>query len=603
MENKVYDKKRLKKASLALAIIFALMLLFTILSWGTASGWGDVRIYRVNYVSEGGANASGLMFVPKNVNNTNPAPAIINFHGRNCSSYSMINWAIEEARRGYVVLNPDLSGTNETENTAYNTTANLAKSAYEYLNALNMVTDISVTGHSMGNVSLNVLMRDPEIQPELNAIVGVGGFFFWKILPGEFPTETNYYIVEGTADLYTEQWFGDRSNMYALLHEKSPMGESLEYGTLYGDPQNGNAFEFLELPITHQQMMYNDDTIAAILDFVGMTSPAPVEISTSSMVYHTFQHLSAICCILFLFFVGALAYTLTSLPLFYSTLNAPLAFSNGKSAKKWVIQFLTDYLIPIALFVPVTKWAAKLPTKIFCSEWVNQIFFWITSVAIVGAVMIAIRYVKKSKQTKLTALDFGTGTADEKILNGRRILNAFAVTLITVFVAFTWLDWVIKIFGINYQCYCLLGQFNRPTPERIRYAIPYLIVCIFLVFVINVNIATTRRMKTTGNETRDMVRDIFVNILLSAGPLSLLMAVEFFGVRIIGNGVQPFNSAYWGSLSFGFMFPLMMSASAGLSTFLYKKTGNIWTGVFTSSFTLIFITIFNCCATAIVLPK
>ena len=81
------------------------------------------------------------------------------------------------------------------------------------------------------------------------------------------------------------------------------------------------------------------------------------------------------------------------------------------------------------------------------------------------------------------------------------------------------------------------------------------------------------------------------------------MAVEFFGVRIIGNGVQPFNSAYWGSLSFGFMFPLMMSASAGLSTFLYKKTGNIWTGVFTSSFTLIFITIFNCCATAIVLPK
>ncbi len=216
--------------------------------------------------------------------------------------------------------------------------------------------------------------------------------------------------------------------------------------------------------------------------------------------------------------------------------------------------------------------------------------------------MIVIRKVKQSRSQALTAADFGTGVAEEKPFTGKRILNGLAITLITVFVAFTWIDWVIKIFGINYQFYTLLGQFNRPTGERLLYVIPYLIICIFLVTVININIATSRRMKTTGNETLDMIRDIVVNILLSAGPLSLLMAIEFFGVRIIGNGVQPFDSTYWTALSYGFMFPLMMSASAGLSTFLYRKTGNICTGIFTSSFTLMFITVFNCCATAIVLP-
>lgn len=603
METRSYDKKRLKKAALSLAIIFALMLVFTILSWGVASGWGDVNIYRVNFVSEGGANESGLMFVPKNVNKTNPAPAIINFHGRNCSSYSMINWAIEEARRGYIVLNPDLSGTNETQNTAYNTTANLCISAYKYLSSLQMVTEISVAGHSMGNISLDILMANPDIEPNLRSVVGVGGFFFWKIMPGSFPTQTNYYIVEGTADLYIEQWFGDRENVYALLYEKSPMGEATEINTLYGDPASGTAFGFYELPVTHQQMMYNRDVIASILDFVGMSSPAPVALDNSDMVFRSFQLLSAVCCILFLLFVGALAYTLSCLPCFYSTMNVPLAPSNGKSGKKWVIQVLTDYLIPIALFVPVTNWAAKQGTAIFCSEWVNQIFFWITSSAIVGAILIIIRSVKKSNSSQaLTAADFGTGVAGEKAFTGKRILNGLAITLITVFVAFTWIDWVVKIFGINYQFYTLLGQFNRPTGERLLYVLPYLIVCIFLVTVININIATSRRMKTTGNETLDMIRDIVVNILLSAGPLSLLMAIEFFGVRILGNGAQPFDSTYWGALSFGFMFPLMMSASAGLSTFLYRKTGNICTGIFVSSFTLMFITVFNCCATAIVLP-
>ena len=166
--------------------------------------------------------------------------------------------------------------------------------------------------------------------------------------------------------------------------------------------------------------------------------------------------------------------------------------------------------------------------------------------------------------------------------------------MITVFVAFTWMDIVIRTFGVNYQFFCLLGQINRVTPERIVYILPYLVVCIFLVAVINISIATSRRIKSTGNETLDLIRDILVNILLSAGPLTLLMVVQFTGVALIGNGTTPLSTAYFGSLSFGFMFPLMMASSAGISTFLYKKTGNICTGVFTSSFTLIFITILNC---------
>lgn len=604
MEAKKYDKKRLQRASLALAIIFALMLVFTVLSWGVASSWGDITIKRVSFIGNGGAQVSGLMFIPKGVSADNPAPAIINFHGRNCSSYSMINWAIEEARRGYVVYNPDMTGTLETENTIDNNLENISRTAYEYMDSLEITTEISLTGHSMGNRYLIVLMQDEEIQKNLKSVVGVAGidwYFFLKKANIGFPTQTNYCIIEPTKDIYNIQYMKSWDAVHELLYEKSVYGEDTEFGKVYGDPSNGTAFEYTEIVATHQEAMYSDEVITEMLKFIGLSSPAPISIDNSQMVFHGFRAFSAICTILFILFVAALAYTLTQLPLFYSAINVPLIPSNGKSGKKWVIQFAMDYLIPLALFVPVSKWASKMPTSVFHSEWVNQIFFWITSVAAIGAILLVIRCIKKKKTTDLTAADFGMGTPDEKPLLWKRIGAGFVVTLITVFVAFTWMDIVIRVFGINYQFFCLLGQINRMTPERFVYIIPYLVVCIFLVAVININIATSRRMKTTGNDTLDLLRDIFVNILLSAGPLTLLMIIQFTGVALIGNGNTPLSTAYFGSLSFGFMFPLMMASSAGISTFLYKKTGNICTGVFTSSFTLIFITILNCCVSSIVI--
>lgn len=599
MATKQYNSKRLRKAALATTIIFALMFIFTLFSWGVVSDWGNIRIRRINYIGEGGASQSALMFIPKNVSTENPAPAIINFHGRNCSSYSMINWAMEEARRGYIVMNPDRERTNETENTAANVDATILPGCYNYLRSLGIVDEISLTGHSAGTGSLSTLSQYEEIMDEVKAVVAVGGFFRYGIMPDmPIPTGTNWLIVEAKADLYANQWYGSYEAQMERLAGLTANYENFQLNTIYGSFEDGTAFGYMETGGTHQKQMYDEETICHILDFIGEVSPAPVELDGSDMVFPTFRIFSAICSVLFILFIGALAYTVTSVPLFYETITVPLHPSEGKDAKSWLLQVALDFGIPLLLFVPVTNWAAKQPTTIFKSLWVNQIFFWIVSVALVGAIILAVRKLRQRKTGELTALDFGTGTADDKIFSCKRLGAALGITLITVFVAFTWLDWVVKIFGVNYQFFCLFAQINRPTGERLLYIIPYLIVGAFLVAVINVNIATSRRMKTTGHETRDLIRDILVNVLLSAGPLTLLMAIEFIGIRVLGTGVQPFDHTLWGSLSFGWMFPFMMTSSAALSTFLYRKTGNIYTGIFVSDFALIFVTITNACISA-----
>jgi len=102
-----------------------------------------------------------------------------------------------------IVLNADLAGTLETAVDSRSTTDNLAVGPVEYLESMDMVSEISVTGHSMANLSLQVIEnREAEFKPKLKSIVGVGGAFFYSVTGNKFPTQTNYEIIEAGADLY-----------------------------------------------------------------------------------------------------------------------------------------------------------------------------------------------------------------------------------------------------------------------------------------------------------------------------------------------------------------------------------------------------------------
>lgn len=592
-----YDKKRLKKAARVTAVIFAVMVVFTILQWGIASDWGNISISRVTFISEGGAEQSGVMFVPKGVSAQNPAPAIINYHGRNNSSYNMINWAIEEARRGYIVLNADLAGTLETKVHADSTTDNLAVGPVEYLEAMDMVSEISVTGHSMANLSLQVIeLRESEFKPKLKSIVGVGGAFFYSVTGNSFPKETNYCIIEAGADLYEMAVMGGTANARAMITELSGLGDRMENSVLYGDVAANTAFQYVEIPgLSHQGMLYTKDVITPILDFIELSSPAPNPIDNSNMIFWTYLFCSAIAFLSFLLFIPALTYTFTSLPLVYDIVNIPLIPSQGKSGKKWCTHLITDLLIPLALFPPVTMWATKFPTNFFGSLWVNQIFLWLVANSLVGVTLLVIRCYKKSRETKLTAADFGFGSENEKLFYGKRIAVAFGIAIAITAICYLWLDIVMGTTGLDYQFCSMPGQLVRMTPQRLVYTMRYLLMMIPVYFMINVNVATTRRLKSTGNETKDTVRAVLVNILLSAGVLTALVIIQFVGVRIIGTGATPLSQKYWDSISFGWTFPFMMSTASGLSAFIHRKTGNVWVGMITAWIIVICMTIMQCC--------
>ena len=129
------------------------------------------------------------------------------------------------------------------------------------------------------------------------------------------------------------------------------------------------------------------------------------------------------------------------------------------------------------------------------------------------------------------------------------------------------------------------------TPQRFVRGLPYLVVILPIVLMININIATIRRFPDTGNETRDTIRDIVYNILLATVPLMAIMFC-YYGVGLIrGTGIGLLPGGWQTAINYTLGFPFMMGSSVGISTFLNRKTGNIWAGVFTATLILGLFTI------------
>ncbi len=107
----------------------------------------------------------------------------------------------------------------------------------------------------------------------------------------------------------------------------------------------------------------------------------------------------------------------------------------------------------------------------------------------------------------------------------------------------------------------------------------------------NINVSTVRRFANTGNETVDILLEEIVNILISIVPL-ILYFIEYFVVAYYrGTGVSLLQGGWEMSLNNSLGFPFMMGSSVGISTYLSRKTGNIWSGIFTATLILGIFTI------------
>ncbi len=112
-----------------------------------------------------GEVASGILFKPKSATSENKMPAVVLTHGYLNNRELQLPFAIELARRGFVVLTVDREGHGNYNNVDNANAMMATKGLYEsakYLYNLDYVDQsrIGITGHSMGGYTTAVTLMN-----------------------------------------------------------------------------------------------------------------------------------------------------------------------------------------------------------------------------------------------------------------------------------------------------------------------------------------------------------------------------------------------------------------------------------------------------------
>ena len=115
------------------------------------TGGGDIDVRDVRFMGANGTMMSALLYVPEGVTAKNKAPGIVAIHGYINSRETQDGFAIEYARRGYVVLALDQTGHGYSDPPAFGNGYG-GIDGLKYIRSLDIVDvdNIGLEGHSMG---------------------------------------------------------------------------------------------------------------------------------------------------------------------------------------------------------------------------------------------------------------------------------------------------------------------------------------------------------------------------------------------------------------------------------------------------------------------
>src|ERR1700736_1728328 len=216
---------------------------------------GGIRIQDVRFKGAKGNPMSALLYIPPNATAKTPAPGILAVHGYINSRETQDGFAIEFARRGYVVLALDQTGHGYSDPPSFANGFG-GPDGLAHLRSLDIVDkdNIGLEGHSMGGWT--VLAAAIAAPNDYKAMVIAGSSVGKPFAAEGNPTwPRNLALIEGRYDEFSKlMWDVDRAadvglspKLQALFGADKPV----EAGKLYGAIDAGNARFLYQPAITH----------------------------------------------------------------------------------------------------------------------------------------------------------------------------------------------------------------------------------------------------------------------------------------------------------------------------------------------------------------
>lgn len=343
---------------------------------------GDIRIKDLRFNGADGKVLSAYLYIPPGVTAANPAPGILAVHGYINSREVQSGFAIEFARRGYVVLAMDQAGHGYSDAPAFANGFG-GPAGLAYLRSLDIVDkdNIGLEGHSMGGWT--ILAAATAYPDDYKAMVlegsSVGG---GRSAPGTTQWPRNVAVVFSQFDEFAASMWqvpkGSEVNNSANLKTLFGSTTPVTVGQVYGNTTFGTGRVLYSPPVTHPGDHISHAAIGHALDWFAQTLEGGTPLPADDQIWFFKEIGTLIALIGFVVLICGSFNGLLSLPSFVSLASQPSSFAYRERESRWWLVAVLSAVIPVATFYPFMTWGGQLLglSRFLPQSISTQVVFW-----------------------------------------------------------------------------------------------------------------------------------------------------------------------------------------------------------------------------------
>jgi pimeloyl-ACP methyl ester carboxylesterase len=373
---------------------------------------GGVTLRDVRFAGDKGVTLSGLVYQPATATAAHPAPAVLVSHGYINTREMQSPFAIELARRGFVVLAMDMEGHGYSGGSVRFPGSDLGgPAALRYLQSLPYVdkANIGLEGHSMGGIPISTAAAS---QPDgYKAIVFEGSTpaFLGAKAP---PAFHDLAVVYGQYDEFAPLMWGVPKGSLVPTSKKlaKVFGETspILVGKIYGDIAAGTGKVLENPPVTHPWEHFSHAGVGGAVDWFQKTLKGEANpLSPDDQIWLWKEIGTGLAFVGLIILLMGTFEALLGVPAL-APLAQPMQPVAERHGWKWWLAFGLTAAIPALTFYPFMKWGnAFIPMQLFPQSIQNQLVVW---ALLNAAITLALSFVLRGGRPVFTH-DWGRSAA------------------------------------------------------------------------------------------------------------------------------------------------------------------------------------------------
>ncbi|RXH15451.1 alpha/beta fold hydrolase [Bradyrhizobium guangzhouense] len=529
---------------------------------------GGIRIQDVRFKGAKGNTMSALLYIPANATAQTPAPGILAVHGYINSRETQDGFAIEFARRGYVVLALDQTGHGYSDPPAFANGFG-GPDGLAYLRSLDIVdkANIGLEGHSMGGWTV---LAAAAAMPDGYKSMVLEGSSTGKPFAADGTTSwpRNVALVFAQYEEFsTLMWGVERARdvtkspkLWAMFGTQGPV----EPGKVYGDPAAGTARVLYTPAITHPAEHISHEAIGYSLEWFAKTLQGGTPRPADDQIWFSKELGTLIALIGFVVLLIGTFDGLLEAPMF-SRLRLP-AVADGTmpphhatTGRRWTTAFILSAFIPALTYYPAFALGGTFvtPSAFLPQGITNQILVW----AIINGLIT------------LALMGFAPKRKSRAGLVGQSLV--IAVVSVAVGYAALWLaDLAFKI-DFRFWIVALKLMNVKQVLIFLIYLIPFTAFFVVALHVLHRNFSTMEAPRLALYLT---------NILALTLGFIVLLVLQYGTLWLTGKLFNPLPDPGFVPLStiVAIQFVPLLAIVAVIATFTWRRTGSSLPGALIS---------------------